>query len=142
VTVDLYTCAGVNVGTTTTAGGGLYSFTVPPGVYYVKFSNLPAGFVLSPMDQGSDDTKDSDANPATGQTVCTTLTAGENDPTWDAGIYQPDTPCLQMNKTVDKITIMPYVPVIYTYVVHNCGNVPLVGVVVTDDNGTPNYARR
>ena len=34
------------------------------------------------------DAVDSDVNPATGRTITTTLLAGENDLTWDAGLYQ------------------------------------------------------
>ena len=34
---------------------------------------------------------DSDANPSTGQTPVTTLSDGETDMTWDAGLYSPDT---------------------------------------------------
>ena len=91
VTVELFTCAGnVLKATTTTSNGGLYNFTVAPGSYYVKFSGLPAGFVLSPSTAGSaSDPTDSDPDPATGKTDCTLLSSGENDPTWDAGIYQP-----------------------------------------------------
>ncbi|MDP6415267.1 MAG: SdrD B-like domain-containing protein, partial [Gammaproteobacteria bacterium] len=48
----------------------------------------PGGFVFSPQDQGVDDTLDSDADVVTGQTVVTTLDPGENDPTWDAGLFQ------------------------------------------------------
>lgn len=90
VKVDLYKCDNTFVATTTTAGGGLYSFTVPPGSYYVKFSALPAGYVFSPsVAGGASDPTDSDANPATGKTDCTTLVDGENDKTWDAGINKP-----------------------------------------------------
>jgi hypothetical protein len=91
VTVQLYRCAGdALVGTTTTSSTGLYSFTVAPGDYYVKFSNLPAGFVFSPSTAGSaSDPTDSDADPITGKTACTTLVDDEDDDSWDAGIYKP-----------------------------------------------------
>jgi len=44
-----------------------------------------------PKDEGTDDTIDSDADddpnsPTYGQTISTTLTTGETDLTWDAGI--------------------------------------------------------
>ncbi|MBC7262677.1 MAG: hypothetical protein H5T63_11780, partial [Chloroflexi bacterium] len=51
---------------------------------------LPSGYVFTLQDQGMDDTVDSDAHPTTGQTATTNLTLGENDLTWDAGIYQLD----------------------------------------------------
>ncbi len=86
VTVELYDCDDVLVDTTYTDSEGLYSFTVAPGDYYVTFTT-PDGMVFSPMDQGTDDTVDSDADPTTGKTVCTTLAPGENNDTLDAGMY-------------------------------------------------------
>jgi hypothetical protein len=56
----------------------------------VKF-NLPAGYNFSPANVGNDST-DSDANTSTGVASCTTLVAGENDTTWDAGLVQPPPP--------------------------------------------------
>ena len=94
VKVELLRCSdNAVVGTTTTSAGGIYGFTVLPGDYYVRFSNLPAGFVFSPSSSsGASDPNDSDANPTTGVTDCTTLVAGENDLTWDAGINKPQPP--------------------------------------------------
>ena len=86
VTVELYDCCDNLVDTTATDGSGIYSFIVAPGDYYVKFI-LPSGMVFSPQDQGMDDAVDSDADLITGKTVCTTLDPGENDLTWDAGMY-------------------------------------------------------
>ncbi|BAO45571.1 GEVED domain-containing protein [Thiolapillus brandeum] len=70
---------------------GYYRFDgLAPGVpYYVKFS-LPAsasGFTLA--NQGGDDTVDSDANVTTGYGQIVSLTAGEYDPSHDAGITLP-----------------------------------------------------
>jgi len=74
--------------TTTTGASGLYSFTdLLPGDYLIEFV-LPPNFYFTLQDQGVDDAEDSDADLATGQTMSTTLEAGENDFTWDAGIYQ------------------------------------------------------
>ena len=88
VTVELFKSDGTSMGTTQTANGGQYSFTnLVPGDYHVQFT-LPSGYVFSPKDQGSDDAKDSDADTANGTTINTTLVSGENDPTWDAGMYQ------------------------------------------------------
>ena len=91
VIVTLYNAAGVAVGTDVTDGNGYYYFhDLQPGDYSVGFpaSVLP-GYVLTAADQGADDAKDSDANPTTGRTTVTTLVAGENDPTWDAGYTSP-----------------------------------------------------
>ncbi len=88
VAVELYNASGI-VSSTATTGGGLYSFiNLVPGDYYVKFT-LPATYIFSPADQGADDTLDSDPNVTTGIASFTTLSPGENDPTWDAGMYQP-----------------------------------------------------
>ena len=38
--------------------------------------------------QGGNDALDSDIDPTTGKTINTTLSAGETDLTWDAGLYQ------------------------------------------------------
>jgi hypothetical protein len=93
VTVGLYRSTDDTlVGTTTTAGGGIYSFTTAPGTYYLRFSEFPAGFVPSASTSSTtSDNGDSDANPLTGRTDEITLAPGANDPNWDAGIYQPAT---------------------------------------------------
>ncbi|WP_167546893.1 SdrD B-like domain-containing protein [Stieleria maiorica] len=76
-----------------TGPNGEYLFdNLVPGDYKVTFSDLPANFVFTGQDQGIDDTLDSDADPNTGMTIVTTLVSGENDLTWDAGIYLPPPP--------------------------------------------------
>jgi uncharacterized repeat protein (TIGR01451 family) len=94
VTVTLYDNSGTSMGTTTTDTNGKYSFTnLVPGTYSVGFSNLPSGYVFSSKTQGSDITKDSDADPTAGsnygKTASVTLAAGDNNLTLDAGINQP-----------------------------------------------------
>jgi len=90
VTVTLYRADGSMVGSTTTAADGSYSFTnLPPGEYYLVFSNLPSGYVFTAADQGGDDAADSDASQSTGQTATFTLVSGQVDERWDAGAYQP-----------------------------------------------------
>gem|GEM_PF-863403 len=104
VTVELYVdngngapdAADTMVAVTATADDvngipGHYRFDgLAPGVpYYVKFS-VPAsanGFTL--RNQGGDDTLDSDAHQTTGVGQIVTLTAGEYDPSHDAGITLP-----------------------------------------------------
>ncbi len=89
VTVQLYNDADVLQATTTTSGGGYYRFEhLFPGNYYVKFTP-PSGYQITAKDQGSDDAVDSDADPSTGKSATTTLSEGENDMTWDAGLYRP-----------------------------------------------------
>jgi len=92
VTVQLMNCQGQVLATTTTNANGYYLFSnLMPGNYNVHFV-APLAFVFSPQDQGADDAVDSDVNPADGMTVCTTLESGENDMTWDAGLYMPPPP--------------------------------------------------
>lgn len=88
MTVELYTCAGVKVGTTTTNADGFYWFGgLEPGSYQVKFIK-PEGYVFTFANVGGDDAKDSDADETTGLTGCYELGCEEN-PTIDAGIYLP-----------------------------------------------------
>lgn len=107
-TVKLYDGAGNLVATTTTAGGGIYSFTgLTPGDYYIEFT-LPAGYDgFSPQDQGIDDAKDSDADTTTGKAAATTLVSGENDLTWDAGVYKSEPPKIDIEKYVKGETAPP-----------------------------------
>jgi hypothetical protein len=88
VTVTLYAGDGTTViGTTTTDGAGNYIFTnLDAGNYVVGFSNLPAGFVFTTQNAGTDPTKDSNPNTGTGKTAPITLAAGEINLTIDAGI--------------------------------------------------------
>jgi fimbrial isopeptide formation D2 family protein/uncharacterized repeat protein (TIGR01451 family) len=94
VTVNLYTPADtVNpIATMQTAGGGLYLFeNLVPGDYFVEFVTSGSQ-KLTRQDLGGNDAADSDASTATttyGRTIATNLISGEDDRTWDAGIYIP-----------------------------------------------------
>jgi hypothetical protein len=94
VPVSLYHCDGTLIATTATGADGFYLFSgLPPGAYYVEFDS-PEGHVFSPReaDNGrpNPDERDSDAERITGRTVCTDLVSGEQDPTWDAGLFRPE----------------------------------------------------
>jgi|GEM_PF-5355931 len=74
------------IDSTTTNTSGYYIFdNLGPGDYYLKFF-LPNGYRFTLPDQ-TDDTHDSDANTLTGETIPISLSPGENDYTWDAGMY-------------------------------------------------------
>ena len=88
VVVTLYDSQTNALGVTTTVMNGAYAFTnLMPGVYFVGFMP-PLAYQITLRDQGGDDAVDSDADPATGTTIPTELVSGENDPTWDAGVYE------------------------------------------------------
>ena len=94
ITVNLYdnaTCTGVPLDTTTTSNGGTpandgyYLFPdLDAGSYCVEFTGLPADYVFTVDNQGTDDT-DSDADPSSGRVENIQLNA--SDYTIDAGIY-------------------------------------------------------
>jgi PKD repeat protein len=87
ISVGLYTPNGTEVDLVTTDSQGRYSFIFPAGDYYIQFT-LPSGYRFSPANQGSDDTKDSDADPTTGRTAIATFNPEQNDTSWDAGMYR------------------------------------------------------
>ncbi|MCP4089329.1 MAG: hypothetical protein GY746_06010, partial [Gammaproteobacteria bacterium] len=59
-----------------------------PVTYVVEFE-LPNNYEFTGQDQGNDDAGDSDADTATGKSHTVTLSAGENNLTIDAGIFNP-----------------------------------------------------
>ncbi|MFN8379469.1 MAG: SdrD B-like domain-containing protein, partial [Anaerolineae bacterium] len=93
VTVHLYRDGGtIPYRTTTTSSTvgseGDYLFDdVPPGDYFLEFV-APSGMMFTRQD-ATTDTTDSDADRVSGRTITTTLSPGEDDWTWDAGILQP-----------------------------------------------------
>ncbi len=103
VTVYLYNCDDELLATTVTDANGNYLFSdLPAGNYYVVF-DLPSGYSFSPQDQGADDAVDSDAD-LSGKTICTNLEAGEDDMTWDAGIFFPDEECGECKGKITELT--------------------------------------
>jgi SdrD B-like domain/Secretion system C-terminal sorting domain len=93
ITVELYSTDGTLVATTTTDGYGVYSFNdLNPGAYRIKVPTLPSGYTLSPQNAGTDETADSDVNPATGFSDIFTVAAGRHEPRVDVGIYNASLP--------------------------------------------------
>jgi uncharacterized surface anchored protein len=102
VTVTLYAADGTTViATAVTDEFGNYIFNnLTPADYIVGFSNLPAGFVFSPVDAGTNDGTDSDPNTTTGKTGIISLKAGEVNLTVDAGLYNPILPTAALGNYV------------------------------------------
>jgi len=67
VTIELYNSAEEKLNTTTTDREGKYKFcNLDNGDYSIKVIT-PNGYSISPLNQGSDDSKDSDINEENGQ---------------------------------------------------------------------------
>jgi len=87
VTVKLLNAAGSVVSTTTTDSSGNYLFKdLNPGDYSVQVV-APSGYYATKQNVGTNDAIDSDID-SSGKTATTTLVAGENDLSWDAGLYR------------------------------------------------------
>jgi uncharacterized repeat protein (TIGR01451 family) len=94
VVVHLTDCAGMTLRATTTDANGYYLFGgLLAGSYKVGFMP-PAGLTFTTANAGSDDAKDSDAEPATGMTGCYVLGAGQTNLTVDAGLVPGCRPSL------------------------------------------------
>jgi uncharacterized repeat protein (TIGR01451 family) len=94
VKVYLLDNTGAKIDSTTTDGNGKYQFTVTAGDYQVQFVK-PAGSTITTANEGTDDTKDSDADKITGKTPLFTMNPvlnpapgdlASNNPTLDAGL--------------------------------------------------------
>ena len=89
VTVKLMASNGTTVlATTTTSSSGYYQFSnLAAGTYQVYFGTK-SGYQLTAANQGTSDSSDSDANTSSRLSGAISLSAGENDTTVDAGLYQ------------------------------------------------------
>jgi hypothetical protein len=142
VTVTLYAADGTTViATTQTDGLGNYIFpNLLAGDYVVGFSALPAGYVISPKDAGTDDALDSDAIPATGKTSIISLGNGQNITTVDAGVRNPTTNgalgnrvWIDLNNNGLQDVNEPGIPGITLYLYNNEGTE--IANTVTDADG-------
>jgi len=86
-TIKLFTEAGALFAITTTDASGRYRFTgLHAGQsYYLQFPTLP-GHIFTTQDQGTDESRDSDADVATGRTPVFTLLPAQTDLAKDAGL--------------------------------------------------------
>jgi uncharacterized repeat protein (TIGR01451 family) len=132
VTVNLYTGSDVLADSTTTDSAGLYKFSdLSAGDYYLEFVP-PSGYSFTQQDQGADDTIDSDADPVSGQTMISTLAAGGNDLSWDAGMYIPDP--VHIDKQLDQSDTEFSIGDYFSYTIHIRNDSPLTitGMSLTD----------
>ncbi|MBN1352610.1 T9SS type A sorting domain-containing protein [candidate division KSB1 bacterium] len=90
VQVDLLDSSKHVIAITTTDASGYYKFTsLLPDFYYVDF-HLPGGYTFTNRDIGTDDTKDSDANPSTGESHGIYVALNQFDSSIDAGLIQEE----------------------------------------------------
>ncbi|MDX2135321.1 MAG: SdrD B-like domain-containing protein, partial [Saprospiraceae bacterium] len=78
--------------TVVTSGNGMYMFgDLVPGEYKITFTTPTSdNYTTTPANEGNDDGKDSDADPANmGMTPPFTVESGDTIPTFDAGYYVP-----------------------------------------------------
>ena len=134
VTVQLLDVTGTTIlQTTTTAGGGLYQFTVAPGTYVVRFLTPAGAYDRFTAANTGADASDSDADASTGLTGTYTLASGDAVMTVDAGLLPVD---LELTKAVNVTTPDLNSQVTFTITVKNNGVAPGVstatGVVVAD----------
>jgi hypothetical protein len=91
VKVELFdnaACSGSAIDWQNTNADGEYVWHgISTGDRCLRFSNFPSGWQISPQDQGGDDTRDSDVDPATGQISGITLNDHWFDE--DVGVYMP-----------------------------------------------------
>mgnify|MGYP005847670249 CR=1 FL=1 len=123
VVVKLHDCNGTIIATTITDANGNYLFSnLNPGDYYVEFV-LPNDYVFTMQDQGIDDLLDSDVDSNTGITACTTLSANENDLSWDAGMYEVQAihPDIKVEKSASNSNPQDGDQFSYTVTVTNLG---------------------
>ncbi len=84
VTVRLYDASGAKIAETRSDSNGRYIFTdLQPSDYTLEF--VASGYTLTQPDQGGDDARDSDPDPATGRTAAVSLAGGQAAADWDAG---------------------------------------------------------
>ncbi len=122
VTVSLYNCTNTFITSTTTNASGIYLFTglVPGQSYYVQFSNLPATYVFTAANSGSNEALDSDAAINNGQTACVTLAANQSYLDLDAGITTCSVPQISGSAEPLDVTIQcteqrPAAPILNFY---------------------------
>ena len=109
VAVDLLDSSGTAIAgkSSTTDSNGMYGFTgLNAGDYSVKFGPL-SGYTFTPAKSGSDISKDSDADPTTGQTAVITVAAGSQNDTIDAGLIAQTSTTVTTATNAATTTLQP-----------------------------------
>lgn len=87
IIVKLHSALGEVVAVTKTDESGTYIFrSVIPGMYYLEFVLPDNRYIFSPINEGTDDSNDSDVNPQTGRTELLEIDDGLTRVNWDAGM--------------------------------------------------------
>jgi len=87
VTVTLRDAAGATLSSAVTASDGSYLFdNLAAGTYSLRFTLPSTLWRFTTCGQGTDGAADSDADQTTGLTTAITLSDGQRDLTWDAGV--------------------------------------------------------
>jgi len=89
VTVKLYNTNGVELKSVTTNGSGKYEFCGLSNGDYIVEVVKPKDYEITKANQGSNDSRDSDVNPATGKTLAVTINNANNSSV-DAGLVKKD----------------------------------------------------
>ena len=96
VKIELYKADGTFVAFQNTNSEGKYLFeNLMPANYFIKLdpASLPSSeYVITNINQGANNELDSDIAKITYRSVNTELVSGENDLSWDLGIYKSSTP--------------------------------------------------
>ena len=79
------------VGATTTDSLGRYAFSVLPDAAYLLRVDAPDGYAFSPLAMGGSDGLDSDFGPANPYSGVFSIAAGEDNVSFDAGLYYAPT---------------------------------------------------
>lgn len=89
ITVQLFEVGNntaIDMDVTDEKGAYIFLNVEPNKTYFLKFSNLPANYEFTAQSEGSDDDKDSDVDPATGNTFSITPAVGDKLTDIDAGV--------------------------------------------------------
>jgi len=137
ITVELYNALDELNQTVVTDENGSYNFVnLDAGEYSLKFVVQEGYTLTTPNVDALSDELDSDADKLTGKTEAITLTEGENNVSFDAGMYITPKPSIDVVKTTNHGNVANIVvgdTVTWKYVITNTGNSILTDINVQDD---------